>query len=213
MQIPQVHIISLRKSRALHVCMYFSSQVRSLFWAQNLFCSIELMCSELSLWLVALETRTVLFRCEEKEREREMMMAWRRGKVGDGLYREKQKKENKWKQTGCGRRGLGYLLSTPLSTSFTVSPSISLSLFLFSRTIPSLSLSAEGEGWRGGCKCERNRERGVRKEWTRHTRLFDNRSSLHFLSVGGISWVNHLTLFVWVWVCVCAWVHILSELS
>lgn len=158
MQIPQVHIISLRKSRALHVCMCFSSQVRSLFWAQNLFCSIELMCSELSLWLVALETHTVLFRCGE--REREMMMAWRRGKVGDGLYREKQKKEKKWKQTGCGRRGLGYLLSTPLSTSFTVSPSISLSLsFCFLVPfLPFLCLLKEKAGEEGANVRETERE-------------------------------------------------------
>jgi len=34
----------------------------------------------------------------------------------------------------------------------------SLSLFLLSRIIPFLSLSTEGEGRRGGCKCKRKRE-------------------------------------------------------
>ncbi len=96
----------------------------------------------------------------KREREREMMMAWRRGKVGDGLYREKQKKENKWKQTGCGRRGLGYLLSTPLSTSFTVSPSISLSLsFCFLVPfLPFLCLLKEKAGEEGANVRETERE-------------------------------------------------------
>ncbi len=124
MHIPQVHIISPRKSCALHVCTRFSSQVRSLFWAQNLFCNIELMCSEQSLWLVALETHTVLFRCEEWEK-----LYWREGegRWGKGSTR-KIKKRKRNESRLAGRRGLGYLLSTPLSTSFTVSPFISLSL-------------------------------------------------------------------------------------
>ncbi len=82
--------------------------------------------------------------------------------MGEGQYEEKKKRKRNESRL-AGRRGLGYLLSTPLSTSFTVSPFISLSLFLFSRTIPSLSLSAEGEDWRGGCKSERNRESVLRE--------------------------------------------------
>lgn len=76
----------------------------------------------------------------------------------------------------------------------------SLSLFLLSRSIPFLSLSTEGEGRRGGCKCRRKRENVLREEteWIRHARLFDNRSSL---PVCHWRFVSPLTLFVRVCAC------------
>lgn len=149
----------------VHVCMCFSSQVRSLFWAQNLFCSIELMCSEQSLWLVALETHTVLFRCGGRGREREKMrIEWRRGRWGRGCTGKSKKKGKEMKADWLVEGGWAiFSQHYSLYLFHCLSLYFSLSLFLLSRTIPSLSLSAEGEGRRGGCKCERKQESVLRE--------------------------------------------------
>ncbi len=117
--------------------MYFSSQVRSLFWAQNLFCSIELMCSELSLWLVALETHTVLFRCEEREREREReKWWWREGEGRWGMGCTGKSKKRKINESRLARVEGGWAIfsqhrSLPLSLSLPLFLSLSLSVFSY----------------------------------------------------------------------------------
>lgn len=161
MQISQLHLISLRNSRALHVCMCFSSQVRSLFWAQNIFCSWCAV-SRVYDWLPWKHILYSLGVKRERERENEDKVKEREG--GGGAEQGKAKKEKEMKADWLVEGGWAiFSQHYSLYLFHCLSLYFSLSLFLLSRTIPSLSLSAEGEGRRGGCKCERKQESVLRE--------------------------------------------------